>query len=118
MIKVFIGMDWELVNFASLLEYYKPNSSKSVRYEAPESDKHPSKLDGFVKKMRSGKVNYIITTNSPVLLDHFNYDEILIVQKHKLYVLELKRFMDHPSFSSVCDSLNPGEFWNAYGDEW
>lgn len=84
---------------------------------------HPSAQAELVKLLRGlleaePRLQIIATTHSPYLLDAFEEDEVLVLQRDAHGHTQCRKLTDHPDWSEWKGRLHLGEFWSSTGEDW
>lgn len=74
--------------YANLLALYQKPPKQTLIFEHPEDGIHPGALSMLAEEFQAapnqGRGQVILTTHSPQLLDHFDVDQIRVVELHDL----------------------------------
>jgi predicted ATPase len=88
-----------------------PERGLCLGIDEPESGLHPDMIKsicGMVKDAENSQI--IIATHSPLLLNHFDLEDILVFEKNEYNATEVKRYNDG-DFSDGESELLTGQMW-------
>jgi predicted ATPase len=105
---------------------YHPNPPKVALIEEPENGVHPKRLKDIVAllrelttgKLSSHKVQVVLSTHSPYLLDHIHIpeDQVLVFHRHS-DGRRTARPVDEEHLKAFLDEFMLGEVWFNQGEE-
>jgi len=109
---VFVGRQKYLNDLEHLIFNAIQDNPKITFYLYPEHREHPSDLKNITEKIKNYSKS-IVFTNSPFLVDHFEYSEIFCISENGI-----KKISDHIDYNKWKSLMRPGEFWSFVGDNW
>jgi predicted ATPase len=90
------------------------NRGKVVCIDEPELGLHPDMINGISRlfEEKSSETQFIISTHSENLLDSFNLEDILILEKDKENSTSVKRYSEN-DFKGWYQQFSPGRMWRV-----
>lgn len=85
-----------------------------VCIDEPELGLHPDMINGIARlfQEKSSETQFIISTHSENLLDNFNIEDILILEKDKENSTTIKRYSEN-DFKGWYQQFSPGRMWRV-----
>lgn len=98
------------------LEHLSPVSV--VLIEEPENGLHPARIADVMKVLRriSERVQVILTTHSPFVINELQGDEVTVVTRPDGQGTRVRRLCDTPNFKERSKVYALGELWVSYAD--
>lgn len=101
------------------------NPAPLIMLEEPDSGLHPGLLDrvvGLLRRLTETSVDgirtqVIVTTHSPLLLNHVQPEEIRVVERTKELGTKVRAFDSIPDLKRLLELEGPGEIWINRGEE-
>ena len=111
----YIGVDFlsaGTLQFLLMLSiFYNPNRGQIVAVDEPERGLHPDMIKSIADMIRESAKNsqLIIATHSPLLLNHFELDDVIIFEKDERNNSQVKKIKetDFPDMKNY----SPGQMW-------
>lgn len=84
---------------------------------------HPKAQADLVRQIRvlleqNPDLQIVATSHSPYLLDHLHPSEIRLTTLDESGRAHVGKLEDHPDFEKWKETMKPGEFWSAVGEDW
>jgi energy-coupling factor transporter ATP-binding protein EcfA2 len=98
------------------LEHMAPASVLLI--EEPENGLHPARIADVMKVLRriSERVQVILTTHSPFVINELQGDEVTVVTRPDGQGTRVRRLCDTPNFEERSKVYALGELWVSYAD--
>jgi energy-coupling factor transporter ATP-binding protein EcfA2 len=113
--------DGMLLILAYLTLQHLPVPPRLLLVEEPENGIHPSRLEDILKILRliseGGKTQVILTTHSPLVLNHMHPKEVTLCRRDSNGDVEIRRLSESKPVSEQNDFFTLGEIWTLDGDE-
>ena len=92
--------------------FYNPERGLLVGIDEPESCLHPDMIRSVAKMMKSAarSSQIIVATHSPLLLNSFELDDILVFEKNDNNETTINRYSE-ADFEEREGELLPGQMW-------
>jgi predicted ATPase len=109
--------DGVMLSMAYLALAASPNPPGMLLIEEPENGIHPASLKDVVATLRDlaekKKVQVVLTTHSPYLLDLVEPEDVRVFSKDKDGAVHAARLSDYPDVEKMRKHFNAGEIWTA-----
>lgn len=108
-----------IVLAAALVLVSQSSGSRRLLIEEPENGLHPRQLKVIADTIRSiaeaQGTQVVLTTHSPLLLNHFAADEVVLVTRDQAGV-RVQRMSDSQGLDDLASEMALGELWYNVGD--
>jgi len=108
-----------IVLAAALVSISRSSGNRRLLIEEPENGLHPRMLKVVADAIRSiaetQGTQIILTTHSPLLLNHFAADEVLLVTRDQAGV-QVQRMSEAHGLDDLASEMALGELWYNVGD--
>jgi len=111
--------DGAILYLAFLAICCRPNAPKILMIEEPENGVHFARLKDIMDALKSvaatGKIQIILTTHSPYLLDLVEPKDVRVFSKDGEGAVTAKKLSDYPDVERMKKHFMTGEIWTMLG---
>lgn len=113
--------DGAMLFLAFLAVTHQPDPPRVLMIEEPENGVHHARLRDIVEALKNlvelGKVQVLITTHSPYLLDLVDPKNVRVFHKERDGDVHVKKLSEYPHVEQMKEHFMTGEIWTELSEE-